>query len=132
MDTCRLLKLMLQKRKLPGDDIPDLFFENYDPTASVTIIQLINIFEGLGVNAKKALLLARYLIEPQDQAEITYSENLSTAAGEVVELLGDMLCPYSLFEDKADQLMMARIVGDKFSRYRDTLVEALQCEDYDE
>lgn len=54
---------------------PLLFDEQrYDPDAEVTINELRQKFEGLGVQSKKSTQLARYLIEPPSTGEIIFNE----------------------------------------------------------
>ena len=42
-----------------------------------------------------------------------------------------MLCPYKLFNDDEIQAKMHQKIVETFNRYRNTLIEALECEDYD-
>ena len=55
-----------------------LFFDtkNFDPEAEITINDLKNKFEALGLQSKKSTQLARYLIEPPSQGEIIFNESL--------------------------------------------------------
>ena len=54
---------------------PLLFDEQrYDSDAEVTINELRQKFEGLGLNSKKSTQLARFLIEPPSQGEIIFNE----------------------------------------------------------
>lgn len=43
-----------------------LFFQPYEADKKVTIDQLKSKFESMGAKTPKALLLARYLIEPRN------------------------------------------------------------------
>ena len=93
----------------------------------------------MGVPAKKGVLLARFLIEPQDQPEIIYNENAKGSQSEILQSLYNAIGSYKLFTNDADEegdqyvyeKEMQRLAVEKFGRYRSTLVEALQCEDYD-
>jgi hypothetical protein len=74
-DVCQLIKLRLQEKELPPTKIAPLFFVPFAANKEVSISELKAKFDGLGVPAKKGVLLARYLIEPLNQAEVVYNEN---------------------------------------------------------
>ena len=52
----------------------DLLFADYDPNAQISISELKAIFEKLEIPATKALLVARYLIEPPMNGEVMLNE----------------------------------------------------------
>ena len=67
---------------------PLLFDEQrYDPDSEVTINELRQKFEGLGVQSKKSTQLARYLIEPPSSGEIIFNEQQKSSAGDIVSKL---------------------------------------------
>ena len=117
---------------LPASHIEPLFFEPYVPDQEVSILQLKSKFEKLGVDEKKSQLLARYLVEPQNQVEVIYNENNKASQQEVIEILNDTIGHYFLYvdqEEKADDKktahegMLIKMVVDNFGRQRASLVE---------
>ena len=59
------------------------FEGSYDPSAQISIRELIEKFTDFGLQAKKCIQLARYLVEsnqdpsPNTSGEVLYNENLS-------------------------------------------------------
>jgi hypothetical protein len=51
----------------------------------VSIKSLQDIFEHNGLNEKHSLLIARYLIEPKDQKEVVFNEQLSKGQGQIID-----------------------------------------------
>ena len=97
-------------------------------------------FEKLGVDEKKSQLLARYLVEPQNQVEVIYNENAKATQQEVIEILSDTIGHYFLYvdqEDKADDKktahegMLIKMVVDNFGRQRASLVEEFNDMDFE-
>lgn len=102
-------------------------------------MQLKERFDVLDIPSKKGLLLARYLVEPQDVAEVIYNENAKSQQEEVLQVLRDTLGEYKLFSsdpEEDDNYIIEKDLQDqlaeKFGKCRNTLVEALQCEDFEE
>lgn len=56
-------------------------------------------FDSLGVPAKKGQLLARYLIEPLNQSEIVYNENVKSSQVEILSVLKDLIGHYKLYKE---------------------------------
>jgi len=116
-----------------------LFFEPYSSEQEVTLIALKERLDVLGVSSKKSLLLARFLFEPQESTEVIYNENAKATQFEILETLREAVGPYKLFtvEDEEDDTDFAlekalqQVVVERFGRYRNTLVEALECEDFE-
>lgn len=54
----------------------NLIFQPFQADAEISIAGMKKRFEQLGVKAQKALLLARYLVEPADSAEVLFSDEL--------------------------------------------------------
>ena len=108
----------------------------------MTINELRQKFEGLGVQSKKSTQLARYLIEPPSSGEIIFNEQQKSSAGDIVSKLQKLIGPYHLYRQEGtaydddhnyvQEEYMKKLVIENFGRYRETLVEALRCEDYDE
>lgn len=63
-DVCTLLKLRLQEKELAPSNIRPLLFSGPTGNQEISILELKSKFDALGVPAKKAMLLARYLVEP--------------------------------------------------------------------
>lgn len=97
LDVCQLLKLRLQVNEIPPNDIARLFFKSSRHDTEVSIIELKSKFDALGVPAKKGGLLARYLIEPLNQAEIVYNENAKLTQSEIILVLKDLIGDYKLY-----------------------------------
>ena len=139
-----LIKLMLQKRELAPNNMAPLLFEEdgFEADAEISINELRQKFENLGVQSKKSTQLSRFLIEPPSQGEIIYNENCKASCEEVVTKLQKLIGQYHLYraegtdfdDDPAyvQEEYMKKLVLENFGRFRDTLVEALGCEDYDE
>ena len=70
--------MLLQQKKLVPEKMAPLVFQDgdYDPNQEISISDLRQKFEALGITVKKGNLLARFLIEPPNQSEIIYNENL--------------------------------------------------------
>lgn len=118
-------------------------------------------FEQLGVNAKKALLISRFLIEPKEiskqqqqqttsadyAATVVLNEDLERTQKGIVDDLYDLIGPYKIYIDTDSQhqneneetsaldyayeVEMRKKVAHRFALCRDTLMECLSCEDYD-
>lgn len=137
---CSLLKCKLQQMNLPAAHIEPLFFEPYVPEQEVSILQLKSKFEKLGVDEKKSQLLARYLVEPQNQVEVIYNENAKATQQEVIEILNETIGHYFLYvdqEDKADDKktahkdMLTRMFVDNFGRQRSNLIDEFNDMDFE-
>jgi hypothetical protein len=55
----------------------DFFFKPFNGDQKVSIKTLRDIFETNGIPDKKSLILARYIIEPQKEKDIAFSEETS-------------------------------------------------------
>lgn len=151
------MKLKLQEQEYVPMQSHLLMFTPYSEDAGVSIRQLKLRFEQLGVNAKKALLVARFLIEPKETkqqtaadyaATVVLNEDLERTQKGIVDDLYDLVGPYKIFVDSdtklptnedneddaaldyANESDMRRKVAEKFSRCKTTLMESLGCEDY--
>lgn len=122
---------------------PLLFEEGtFQPDQDISIAELKVKFEGLGIQTKKSTQLARYLIELPTQGEIIFNDQLKAQSRDVVDKLANLIGQYHLygsagsaFDDDPNFVQeeyMKKLVVENFGRYRETLVEALRCEDYDE
>jgi len=60
------LKLKLQSKGFAFSEMKDFFFKPYQGDLKVNINYLKGIFERNGIDDQKSLLLARYLVEPQN------------------------------------------------------------------
>ena len=91
---------------------------------------------------KKSTQLARFLIEPPNSGEIIYNENLKTSSQSILLKLQNLIGSYHLYREEGtgydedpnyvQEEYMKKLVVENFGRYRETLLEALRCEDYDE
>ena len=64
------LKFKLQLKGFYSNQIREFFFKPFKPDENVTVKQLVDIFETNGISDKKSLLLARFLIEPQNKPQV--------------------------------------------------------------
>lgn len=94
VDVCHELRLKLQIKAFPPAQVKDFFFKPYQSDAQVSIAELQEIFDNNGIDEKKSLLLARYLVEPRGSAQLVFDASLSRTQREVVTLLQDMVGAY--------------------------------------
>ena len=121
--------------------------QGFKDDAQISINELRQKFENLGVQVKKSTQLSRFLIEQPSQGEIIYNEDLRITCNEVVTKLQNLIGVYHLYHlaeseeatsSNADdphfvqEEYMKKLVLENFARYQNTLVEALGCEDYEE
>ena len=75
--------------------------------------------------------------------QIIFNEHAKASHGEVIEKLALLIGPYHMFRSEGgafdaedpnfvQEEYMKKLVVENFGRLRETLVEALRCEDYDE
>ena len=68
----------------------------------MTVKEVMDHFENsIGMTVKKALLLARYVIEPQDQTEVVFSEDNSLKQWQIVEKFKVLLGNYQVYNDQS-------------------------------
>jgi hypothetical protein len=72
-DVVHILKLKLQEQELTSMQMQNLFFA-VSTDSEVSIAQLKTKFENLGVKPQKALLLARYIVEPKSGGDVVFNE----------------------------------------------------------
>ncbi len=56
-------------------------------------------FESLGVKAPKSLLIARYLVEPRQAAEVVFDEQTTNTQKSIVDSLYELVGPYKIYSD---------------------------------
>lgn len=108
----------------------------------VSIAELREIFQSLGLTTKRSNTLARYLIEKPGQGDIIFNENLKSAVEDVLQKLSDLIGEYSLYRPQGSDYdddpnyvqeeYLQKLILQNFGSSRDTLLEALKCEDYEE
>lgn len=112
----------------------------------ITINELTSKFQALGVNIKKSVQLARFLIEPPSETDIIFNENLKDDVQSVIDKLQKLIGFYYLYRDASNNTIsehdddqntiqeeyMQKLVYENFNNYKETFVMALQCEDYEE
>jgi len=119
-----------------------LFGQEMNLDEMVSIAELRQVFEALNLPQKKALLVARYLVETPSQGEFAFNENLTVNIGEALVSLVKLVGEYSLYSPEGSEFdndpnnvqeeYMQRLVLQNFGDSRETLIEALSCEDYEE
>lgn len=115
----------------------ELLFSPFNPDSQVSIKQLKGIFEStLKIKESKALLLARYFIEPREgKAKPTqFSDQLTAYQALIDERTNAFVKDYVLYGNESSPQF--KKYADKarktLERYKDTLKETLQLEDYEE
>jgi hypothetical protein len=136
-DVVHILKLKLQEQEITSMDISQLFFGAYCPEDEITLKDLKVKFESLGVKAPKSQQLARYLVEPKVGGEVVFSDNSYCTQKEVIDHLYVLIGPYKIYsegsgEDYANDAKMQAAAVNKFGRLKQTLSDALACEDYED
>ena len=94
-----LLKLLLQKKELVSNNMAPLLFdlETFDSNAQVSINEIKQKFENLGIGAKKSTQIARFLIEPPSQGEVIFNETLKAKSDDIVMKLQNLIGQYHLY-----------------------------------
>lgn len=88
----QILKLQLQRRQLtPANMSPLIFGDEYEPEAELSIIELRQRIENLGVPTKKSTQLARYLVEAPHQTEMVFNENAKASCAHVLDTLKGLI-----------------------------------------
>ena len=145
-----LLKLLLQARQVLAnspDALAPLLFEGTEIAADdeLSIDEMKTVFEHVGLSAKKSTLVARYLIEPESQDDILYNESMRADVSQILLKLKELVGEYCLYASNSDQVdvnnddstfiqeeYMQRMVFSNFWNQKETLLESLKCEDYEE
>lgn len=95
------------------------------------------------MSTKKALLIARYLIEPHTGADAVVNEEMERDQKGIVDDLYELIGPYKVYGepvvdeegadavDYADEAEMRARVAERFGRSKHSLLESLGCEDYE-
>lgn len=123
---------------------PILFDEGqYEPDKQISIQELKERFERIGVQTKKSLQVARYLVEPTSSDEFVVNEGLKLEQHEVLKNLHQLIGQYYLYIQEEttgytndpnviQEEQMQRLLVENFAQMRETLIESLKCEDYDD
>ena len=124
------------------DNMAPLLFDNVDRSDEISTNELKQKLEALGLGNKKSMQAARYLVEPPAHGEIIFNENLKTTCQNVISKLQALIGQYHLYREEGQDYdddqnyvqeeYMQKLVVENFGRYRETLIEALRCEDYEE
>ena len=72
------------------------FFPNQD----LSIKELSQKFEKLGLQMKKSIQLARFLIETPNSGETIYNENLKTSSQSILLKLQNLIGSYHLYREE--------------------------------
>ena len=136
--TCMHLKLLLQHRHITMDNIHKLIFNDLDLNEQVSIAELRDGFIDLGIPVSKALLMARYLIEPPTQGEVMFNEQAMSTQGEIVRELREIIGHYRLFkaegydiEDDTNYVAeeyMKKVVFETYGKKKEAFQESLHSE----
>ena len=119
-----------------------IFGQETNTDEMISIAELRQYFESLGMANKKANLIARYLIEIPGQGDLIFNENLTANIADVLDSMSKLIGEYCLFNPEGSEFdndpnyvqeeYMQKLVLQNFGNCRDTLIEALRCEDYEE
>ena len=119
-----------------------IFGQETNTDEMISIAELRQNFESLGMANKKANLIARYLIEIPGQGDLIFNENLTANIADVLDSMSKLIGEYCLFNPEGSEFdndpnyvqeeYMQKLVLQNFGNCRDTLIEALRCEDYEE
>jgi hypothetical protein len=130
-DTFLELRLKLQVKSFHPSQVKDYFFKPYAPEAPVSVAKLRDVFEFNGFPDKKSELLARYLIEPRDKAQVDLDLDRAASQRHIIALLEESIGHYKVYQSGDSQPLLKRIQK-LLLTCRDTLKETLELEDYEE
>jgi hypothetical protein len=92
----------------------------------MTVKELMEHFEShFGITVKKSLLLARYVIEPQDQSEVVFSEDNSKKQWQIVEKFKPLLGNYQIYNDESIISKMNEEIYSTLKLYKGSLLDCL-------
>ena len=141
LSTCMLIKLLLQTKNLTHDNMGQLIFSEGNEDDQISIADLSGRFENLGINPSKAMLMARFLIEPPSQGEVVYNEKAVSTQGEILIEFKKTIGHYRLYKSEGYEIeddtnyvseeYMKKVVVESFGRSKDALEESLQSEALD-
>ncbi len=83
-------------------------------------------------------MLARYIVEPKQGGEVVYNEDATITQKEVIDILYDLIGPYKIYSevnqgvDFISESKLQKQAVAKFGKHRQTLNDALACEDYED
>lgn len=126
------LRLKLQVKGFHSGQIKDFFFKPYAAEQLVTVAKLRDALETNGFSDKKAELLARYLVEPREQTSLPLDHERAASQRTVAAALEEGVGHYKLFGSGPEQGQLVKQLQKLLGNCRDTLLETLQLEDYDE
>ena len=109
---------MLQVNGVPSKEAVGYFVDSKEPT----IKELKEGFEAHGIKDSKALLLARYLIEPRTSGKVSYSEDLKSST--LSKSLTTFIGAYKLYTPDETFMHLSSCIKSLF-KIRDTLKESL-------
>lgn len=138
LGTCMFLKLLLQDKRIIHDNLQELFFDDFDVNEPVTIAEMKDCFDDLGVTKSKSLLMARYLIESPSQGDFMFNDQAKSTMGEIVRELKETIGQYALYkaegyeiEDDANYVseeFMKKKVVETYGKSRSELEDSLNSE----
>ena len=87
--------------------------------------------------------VARFLVEPASDEEYMVNENMKAQSLQVLTKLQELIGQYYLYIQEettgynddphvVQEEYMQKLVYENFANYRETLIESLKCEDYEE
>ncbi len=108
------LMLKLQMKGYKCDKMQDFFFKPFNRDSKVSIKAMQDLFELNGVDDTISLKLARFLIEPQNEPMVDFTDDASGRQGEVIQILSDLIGPYNLYNNPETVKAYTRKVQDIF------------------
>jgi hypothetical protein len=131
-DVALEIRFKVQSKGFYSNQIQDFFFKPYNPDQDVSVKSLQDIFETNGINEKKSLSLARFIIEPKTGAQISYSDDNKLPQKDISKILTDLIGHYQLYNDANQIKKLNEQAAKTFAKCKETLKDTLQLEDYND
>lgn len=98
--------------------------------ADITIMSLEHKLKSLGLkDAEERLTISRYIIEPRNDKMVEFNENTAIAKEKAENILKSKIEDYRTYEFEDDVLQ--KRIKEKSADFRETVRDALECEDLD-
>lgn len=118
------LKLWLQRNKIKYNNMGQVL-----PT-EITIMKLEHKLKSIGFkDAEERLNICRYIIEPRNDKMVEFNENRDISKEKAENILKSKIEDYRTYEFE-DEVLQKRI-KEKIGRFKETVKDALECEDLD-
>ena len=96
----------------------------------ITIMKLEHKLKSIGFkDAEERLNICRYIIEPRNDKMVEFNENRDISKEKAENILKSKIEDYRTYEFE-DEVLQKRI-KEKIGRFKETVKDALECEDLD-